>query len=124
MACEQLWPRLRDSRKVCDQRLRDPRVIALPSGAKKRVIGGVANEGVLEAVNWRRDALPEDQARLQHQVELAPYGILWRLCNGHEQIMGELASQRGAQLEERPRLAEPIDARHERRFHRGRDHFG
>src|SRR5271166_6857977 len=89
VACEQLWPRLRDSRKVGDQRLRDPRMIALPSGAKKRVIGGVSNEGVLEAVNWRRDALPEDQARLQHQVELGPYGILWRLCNGHEQIMGE-----------------------------------
>ena len=124
VVCEEFRSVLLDLREAPDHHLRDPRVVALPCRAKKKVIGGIPNQGMLEGVDGRRVALPENQAQLQHQVELATHGFLRQLRDGHQQIVGELASQCSAKLEERTCLAEPVNSRHERCFHRGRDHFG
>jgi hypothetical protein len=99
MVREQLGLRLRFPGELLFQNLRDAGVELRAAGLEQSAVGGVLDQGVLEAVGgFRWGATAEDELQLNQLLEgdfefrLEPVG------DGGEQWIGELATDRGADL--------------------------
>jgi len=86
-----------DLRELGLQHLGDAGVQLLAAGFEERAVGGVLNEGVLEAVgDLGRAAAAVDQLGCDQLVEGGLEVRLRAVGDGGEERMGELAAERGS----------------------------
>jgi len=64
------------------------------------------------------------ETRLEDNIDQSSQGVFRPIRDGRQQIIGELTTSRCGELKERPRLAQPVDPRCQRRVYRVRNHFG
>jgi hypothetical protein len=115
MVREQLGLRLRFPGELLFQNLRDAGVELRAAGLEQGVVSGVPDQGVLEAVGGvRRGATAEDELRLDQLVEGDVEFRLGPAGDRGEQRIGELATDRGADLGDllnRGEMVEPGEQR-------------
>ena len=87
----------------------------LPAAACQRTVRDVLQQGVLECVFciwWH--AAAENDARRDERVQRAFELLAAQRCHGDDQLVRELAPDRGPDLSDRSGLSEPVEPRHQR----------
>src|SRR6516165_6023796 len=79
---KQLRLTLDQQRETRRQHFRNPRVVALSRRAKERVVGGVADQRVVESVNEGIFVVLAEEARTKDRKERSPHVVSWLVRDG------------------------------------------
>ena len=111
-----------DLREPVLQHRRDPSVQDLPAGLEQRLIRGVLDQGVLEAVGGLgRSAAAEDQLGSDQLVERGAQMLFRPIGDRRKQLVRELAADDRPDLGDLLDRREAVEAGHQRVVKRRRD---